>query len=277
MEKPQSVNRRTLLTGAVAAGLYPLVGHAGVGPFELKGQMVQGGYAFGRSGERKAIVLDGVVRGLTSESGHFVIGFDRDAPKQALLTIDGHGSQQIEVAPGTFDIQRIDGLPPSLVTPTDPALLERIGRERILKDKGFSSREDEDWFKGGFRWPLKDFRVSGTFGNQRILNGETKSPHYGIDLAAPTGTEVRAPQTARVVLAEPNLHFEGGLILLDHGQGLISMYLHLSAIEVKTGDIVRRGEVIGLVGATGRATGPHLCWRLKWRDRALDPSLMVKS
>ncbi|ESQ77998.1 M23 family metallopeptidase [Asticcacaulis sp. YBE204] len=245
------------------------------GPFTLTGKLVQGGYAIGKASPRREISVDGTPRGLTSADGSFVIGFDRDAPQMTRVDIAGDGRMDFEVARTAYDIQRIDNLPPDQVTPSDPTLLERIAREKDLKTAGFAHREDADWFRKGFTWPLRDFRVSGTFGNQRILNGVPKSPHYGFDMAAPAGLPVYAPQTARVALAEPDLHFEGGLILLDHGQGLISMYLHLSTLTVKKGDIVYQGQMIGQVGAKGRATGPHLCWRLKWRDRAMDPSLWV--
>ena len=118
-------------------------------------------------------------------------------------------------------------------------------------------------------------RRSSSFGGQRILNGKAGRPHYGVDLAAPVGAPIIAPAPGLVVLAEPTLHFEGGLTLIDHGQGLIGMFLHQSRQFVRAGDRVERGQRIGLVGQTGRATGPHLCWRLKWRAKNMDPSLMV--
>jgi murein DD-endopeptidase MepM/ murein hydrolase activator NlpD len=140
---------------------------------------------------------------------------------------------------------------------------------------GFSSRADRDDFRDGFAMPLSGYRLSAHFGGQRILNGEPRRPHYGADLAAPVGTPVRAPAGGIVSFAETGLHFEGGLILIDHGQGLITMYLHLSRVAVARGQVVTPGQLIGAVGREGRATGPHLCWRMKWRDRNLDPMLMV--
>ncbi|ADU15134.1 M23 family metallopeptidase [Asticcacaulis excentricus] len=247
------------------------------GPYNLTGKFVQGGFAIGRAEPRQEIILDGTARGLTSAHGDFIIGFDRDAPSMARLSIGSGPIMDFEILRTPYDTQRIDGLPSDQVIPSDPALLERIAKERELKNTGFASREDAIWFTHPYQWPLRRFVNSGRFGNQRILNGEPKSPHYGFDMAAPEGTPVYAPQTARVALAEPDLHFEGGLILLDHGQGLISMYLHLSTLTVKAGDFVTMGQIIGQVGQKGRATGPHLCWRLKWRDRALDPSLWIAS
>jgi len=144
-----------------------------------------------------------------------------------------------------------------------------------IKTEAFASRIDADHFRDGFVWPLEGFRITSRWGAQRILNGTPARPHYGIDLAAPQGTLVRAPAPGRVVLAREGMHFEGGLILIDHGQGLITAYLHQSQLLAHEGQTVARGDSLGRVGMTGRATGPHLCWRLKWRDRNMDPSLFV--
>lgn len=192
-----------------------------------------------------------------------------------VTTADGSASHEAEVAPGTFDIQRIDGLPANQVAPVDPVLLARIAAEGMRKAVGFNSVADLDAFKSGFIMPVEGARRSARFGGQRILNGEPKRPHFGVDLAAPVGTAVRAPAAGMVTFAETGLHFEGGLILIDHGQGLITAYLHLSKALVMAGDLVKQGQTIGAVGREGRATGPHLCWRMKWRGRNLDPSLMV--
>jgi murein DD-endopeptidase MepM/ murein hydrolase activator NlpD len=247
-------------------------------PFNMSGRFVQSGYAVGQGPPRAELWVDGALRGMTSENGYFYIGFDRDAPTACqvkLKTADDSETAELAIAPTLYDVQRVDGLPQDTVTPSSPALLERIKLEAALKAEAFASRVDSDAFKGGFIYPLETFIVSGHFGNQRILNGTPSSPHMGFDMAAPTGTPIRAPQAGLVVLAEPDLFYEGGLILIDHGQGLISMYLHQSRLIARKGDQVVQGQVIGEVGAKGRATGPHLCWRLKWGDRHMDPSLMV--
>jgi murein DD-endopeptidase MepM/ murein hydrolase activator NlpD len=244
----------------------------------LRGQLVQGGYAIGRAEPRAKILVNGEAVGEAAASGAFVIGFDRDEHPAYDLGLHGpkdSTERKLTIAPTAYDVQRVDGLPQDQVTPTDPALLERIKREAALKHEGFMSLADGDWFKDGFQWPLEHFRVSGRFGNQRILNGEPKPPHYGIDLAAPTGTPIHAPAPGVIALAVPDMHFDGGITLIDHGQGLISVYLHQSQQFVRKGDFVKTGQVIGHVGMTGRATGPHLCWRLKWRTRNLDPSLLT--
>lgn len=246
----------------------------------LSGRFVQGGHALGRTWPRALVFVDGESLTTASAGGVFVVGFDRDAPGSVQIEVRADGRvarRTLDIAPGRFPSSRIDGLPPSTVEPADPELLARIRREVALKAEGFASRLDADHFRDGFDWPLESFRVTSRWGSRRVLNGTPARPHYGIDLAAPHGTMVRAPAAGRVTLAQPALHFEGGLVLIDHGQGLITAYLHQSRLDVASGQDLMRGDPIGRVGMTGRATGPHLCWRMKWRDRNLDPSLMVKT
>jgi murein DD-endopeptidase MepM/ murein hydrolase activator NlpD len=274
----QVLNRRraglALLAWAASGG----VALAAPPPHEVSGRLVQGGFAIGRTAPGAEVIVDGTSVGRASERGLFIVGFDRDAAPSARISVrtpQGEAARTLAVAKGAFDVQRIDGLPADQVAPSDPALLARIKAEAARKAEGFASHIDADGFRGGFALPLAASRVSGRFGGQRILNGDPKRPHYGVDMAAPVGTPVRAPADGVVAFAERGLHFEGALILIDHGQGLISQYLHLSRIDVRKGDAVRRGQVIGAVGKEGRATGPHLCWRLKWRGRNLDPTLLV--
>lgn len=269
--------RRALLAGAGAAVVATPVARAS-DTLPLIGRFQQGGHAIGRTWAGAHIFVDGEALTTASAEGRFIVGFDRDAPASTRIEArDGDRSarRDLSIAPGDFPSTRIDGLPPSTVQPSDPALLARIQEEIALKTEGFASRVDSDDFANGFVWPLETFRVSSRWGSQRVLNGTPARPHYGIDLAAPQGTSIRAPTDGRVTFARPGMHFEGGLVLIDHGQGLITAYLHQSAITAVVGQRIRRGETIGRVGMTGRATGPHLCWRMKWRDRNLDPSLMV--
>jgi murein DD-endopeptidase MepM/ murein hydrolase activator NlpD len=223
------------------------------------------------------VLLNGAPATQASADGWFVIGFDRDAPPPALITVetaDGSASHQATIAPGTFDIQRIDGLAQDQVSPSDPALLARIAAEGRARAPA-SPAAGRRLLPHRLHLAVQATRRSSSFGGQRILNGEPKRPHYGVDLAAPVGTPVVAPAAGVVSFAETGLHFEGGLILIDHGQGLITAYLHLSRVDVTAGQPVVQGQLIGAVGQEGRATGPHLCWRMKWRDQNLDPSLMV--
>ncbi|HZW16424.1 MAG TPA: M23 family metallopeptidase [Brevundimonas sp.] len=272
--------RRALLAGAAALAAAGPARTRAADDLALTGRFVQGGHALGRTWPRAMVFVDGEALAAASSTGHFIVGFDRDAPASVEIEARAHGRstrRTLTLAPGQFDVTRIDGLPAATVTPSDPALLQRIAREVELKTEGFASRIDADHFRDGFDWPLTGFRVSSRWGAQRVLNGTPARPHYGVDLAAPAGTVIRAPAAGRVTLAEPDLHFEGGLILIDHGQGLITAYLHQSRLDVRAGQDVRRGDSLGRVGMSGRATGPHLCWRMKWRNRNMDPSLLVRT
>ena len=273
--------RRSFLAGAGAAALARPVRADPETPdhsLRLTGRFVQGGFAMGRTWPRALVFVDGEALTTASAAGIFIVGFDRDAAASARIEAVSGGRRRgrtLSIAAGDFRISRIDGLPAQTVTPTAPDVLARIRREAALKAEGFASRADSDDFNGGFVTPLETWRVSSGWGAQRILNGTPARPHYGLDLAAPAGSIIRAPCDGLVTLAEPDLHFEGGLTLIHHGQGLITAYLHQSRIDVTEGERVLTGQPIGRVGASGRATGPHLCWRMKWRDRNLDPSLMI--
>jgi murein DD-endopeptidase MepM/ murein hydrolase activator NlpD len=159
------------------------------------------------------------------------------------------------------------------VTPP-PALLERIRREKALVDAARRQEIAQPYFLSGFRWPVLG-RISGVYGSQRILNGEPRQPHYGVDIAAPVGTPVRAPADGIVTLAEPDLYYTGATLIIDHGYRLSSTLMHLNRIEARVGQRVRQGEVVATVGKSGRVTGPHLDWRINWRDARLDPALTV--
>jgi len=245
-------------------------------------QLRQGGFLIGRSTPRARVALDGQVVGEASASGLYIIGFDRDSGPRVALGVLPAGSsvwsqQDLSIAPVSYDIQHVDRLPPETVTPTDPAVIAHIAADRAKKAKAAASRDDADGFKDGFILPLERPIRTSPFGVQRVLNGEPKQPHYGVDLAAPQGTPIRAPAAGLVVLAEPDMFLEGGLTMIDHGQGLITYYLHQSRQVVAAGERVSRYQLIGEVGMKGRATGPHLCWRMSWRGRHMDPSLLTGS
>jgi murein DD-endopeptidase MepM/ murein hydrolase activator NlpD len=165
--------------------------------------------------------------------------------------------------------QPISGLPPGMVSPP-PETLERIGRERELVRASRRHDTPEPLFAVGFVWPATG-RISGVFGSRRILNGEPRAPHLGVDVARPTGTPVAAAAPGIVRLAERDLYFQGGTIVLDHGHGVSSSYLHLSRLDVRVGQRVAQGEVIAAIGATGRVTGPHLHFEIGWMGMPVDP------
>jgi murein DD-endopeptidase MepM/ murein hydrolase activator NlpD len=240
-----------------------------------EGALTQGGVALCRTTPGAEIFIEGEAAGRADENGWAVIGFTRESPSS--LRVEARHDERVEaitlaIGDREFDVQRVDGLPPQTVTPTEPEVLERIRRESALKNEAFASLAPLEGFLDRFILPV-DGVVSGRWGNQRILNGVPSTPHFGYDIAAPEGTPIRAPASGVVVLAEPDMHYEGGLVFIDHGQGLISMYLHMSRLDVRVGDVLQQGQVIGAVGARGRATGPHLCWRMRWRGRQLDPSI----
>jgi len=275
------LHRRGLIAGSAALLAAGAARAQTSGPdLDLTGRFTQGGHAIGRTWPRALVFVDGESLTAASADGWFIVGFDREAPGSVQIEARSNGRSArrvLDIAPGTFPSTVVNGLPPATVEPSDPALLARIREEVVLKTDGFASRVDTDGFHNGFVWPLENFRVTSRWGAQRVLNGTPARPHYGIDLAAPQGSAIRAPAPGLVTLAQPALHFEGGLVLIDHGQGLITAYLHQSRLEVRQGQTLMRGDLIGRVGMTGRATGPHLCWRMKWRDRNLDPSLLVKT
>lgn len=243
---------------------------------ECHGAFVQGGLAVCRTLPGAEVGSGGASLGEADGSGLIVIGFDRDAPESETLTFSlgrEEASITLSIAPRAFSEQSVSGLPPQTVTP-DAAAQERIARDRVHIDRGYASQAAVSGFLDGFIWPVEG-RISASWGARRIANGIPQRPHYGIDLAVPTGTPIRAPASGVVTLAQPDLLREGGLVMIDHGQGLITLYLHMSRLDVVEGQTVAQGNIIGAVGATGRATGPHLCWRMKWRDRFLDPSVAI--
>lgn len=244
--------------------------------YELKGEAVQGGLIFGTAAPGATVRLDGRDI-MVSDEGRFVIGFGRDDHGSVTLSVTEPGvDTQVEslaIGAREYNIERVDGLPPSTVTP-DPEALARIRREGALVANARKRRDTRTDWSSGFSWPAQG-RLSGFYGSQRILNGEPRRPHFGIDVAAPTGTPVTAPAPGIVTLAEPDLYYSGGTIIIDHGQGLSSSFLHLSAVDVSVGDAVNTGDPIGKIGSTGRSTGPHLDWRMNWLDKRVDPQRLV--
>jgi murein DD-endopeptidase MepM/ murein hydrolase activator NlpD len=244
---------------------------------EIRGEAIQGGLLFGSCGAGCRVSLDGQ-EVLVSPDGRFVVGFDRDETgTRNLLIREANGGENVmnlAVAPRDYDIERVDGLPPQTVTP-DPEALERIREEAAMVAEARAGRDPRADYASGFAWPAAG-RISGVYGSQRILNGEPRRPHYGLDIAAPTGSPVYAPADGVVTLAHDDMYFSGGTLVLDHGQGLSSSFLHLSRVLVAAGATVRQGQLIAEIGATGRASGPHLDWRMNWLDRRVDPQLLME-
>jgi murein DD-endopeptidase MepM/ murein hydrolase activator NlpD len=183
-------------------------------------------------------------------------------------------ARTINVEPRKYRVQRINGLPNNMINPPKK-VLERIIIENKKIKKVRMRDSNFSFWKSGFVWPAKG-RISGVYGSQRILNGRPKQPHYGIDIAAPRGSLVVAPTGGVVALAEPDLYYSGGTIIIDHGHGLTSAFLHMDKLFVVVGDVVSQSQLIGTIGSTGRSTGPHLDWRINWFEKRIDPSLLVE-
>lgn len=242
----------------------------------LKGRFIQGGLVIGQAQPGTRVRFQD--RALpVSEEGVFVFGFNRDdpSPQQLQITLPGGESQTVSlpITKRSYQIQRVTGVPPRTVNP-DPKDMDRIRQEQAAVGQAREVVSLNTFFRNRFIWPVNG-RMTGVYGSQRIYNGEPRSPHFGLDLAVPEGTPVLAPADAVVSMAYEDMFFSGNTIVLDHGMGISTSYLHLSKMRVKTGDVVKQGDVIGEVGATGRATGPHLCWRLNWFQSRLDPQLLM--
>lgn len=242
----------------------------------LTGELIQGGMLVGHALPGAWIRFEGHSLRVGPD-GEFAIGFGRDAPSHMRLVVhnpDGSAlTRQLSIRQRHYHIQRISGLPPRQVTP-DKADLLRIRQEaaEIRQARRVDSPRTD--FDGQWIWPVTGV-ITGVYGSQRILNGKPRSPHTGVDIAAPAGTPVRAPANGVVRLCAPALFFSGGTVILDHGHGISTTYVHLRRIDVHEGQVVRQGQVLGEVGATGRATGPNLHWGLNWFEQRLDPSLLV--
>ncbi|MSO89416.1 MAG: M23 family metallopeptidase [Rhodospirillaceae bacterium] len=243
---------------------------------EFKGEFVQGGMVVGRTQPGSQVTFDDRVLSV-SPDGYFAFGFARDSKLTASLVIvapDGsRDSQTLKINKRTYDIRRVNGLPQNTVTP-DPVELARIADDakqvaavRVVDSPLLA-------FTQGFSWPVLG-PISGVYGSQSILNGEARSPHLAVDIAAPEGAEITAPADGVVTFAHQDLLLTGRTMILDHGHGIATTYSHMSAMSAKVGDRVKKGDPIGKVGKTGRVTGPHLHWGLSWLSTALDAQLVV--
>lgn len=237
----------------------------------FKGDREQGGLLIGQAVPGSTVTVEGqAIR--VSKDGRFLVGFGRKAPKQVLVMVNGK-AYPIGVKQRDYKIQRIDGLPKKKVTP-DPEAIKRIKADNAKIKAVRKLDTDFPFFAASFRWPVTG-RISGVFGSQRILNGKPRSPHNGVDIAAPTGTPIVAMTDGIIALVHPDMFYTGQTVMIDHGHGLTSVYVHMSKTYVKEGQKVLKGDVIGEVGMTGRATGPHLHWGVSLFGTHLDPALLV--
>lgn len=214
-----------------------------------------------------------------ADNGLIVFGIGRDEVQPKLLHIRLRNGEmvhrQIMITARQFNIETINGVPQDTVTPP-PEIATRIEREQAEVVAARLRNDERRDFDTAFIWPVEG-RVSGVYGSQRIYNGTPKSWHSGLDVAVAKGTPIKAPAGGIISFAKPDLYLTGGTVLIDHGMGISSNFLHLSRLDVKVGDRVEKGQIIGLVGATGRATGPHMHWGMNWLKLRIDPQLLVSN
>jgi murein DD-endopeptidase MepM/ murein hydrolase activator NlpD len=267
------LHRRGVLAAGLAALAVPARGQDV--RFTVTGAMEQGSLALGQAPPGALVALDGRPLSVTAD-GRFAFGFGPDQTAPSLVSVaypDGGGdSRSFTPAPRQYEEQRVNGLPQNTVTPP-PEVRARIQREAAAIYLARLRDTAEGDFFAGLDWPARGI-LSGVFGSRRIDNGVAMAPHYGVDIAAPEGTPIHAPADGIVSLSDDH-YLNGGLTLLDHGRGVSTAYLHQSRRLVRAGERVRRGQEIGRVGATGRATGPHLHWAMNWFEMRLDPSRSV--
>jgi murein DD-endopeptidase MepM/ murein hydrolase activator NlpD len=274
---PGAVLPRWLGLALLCGGLLACAGsgRAAEPAVSLEGNITQGGLVTGRAPVGSRITLDGKpVRQLAD--GRFLIGFGRDAKPEAVLKVEHMGAsvtRRLAVKTRRYRIQRITGLPPRMVTPPKEVLARIRADSKLIRGARLTDTP-KPYFDSGFIWPVEG-PISGVYGSQRILNGKPRRPHFGVDIAMPTGTPVRAAAAGIVRVAVTDMYFTGGTVLIDHGFGLNSVYSHLSSVRVKPGQAVTKGDVIGAIGATGRATGAHLDWRVNLFLTRLDPAMLV--
>jgi len=267
------IPRRVFLSGGCAFAAVPFVARADLARLSLAGSLQQGSLVVGTA-KGARVTVNGAPSQVSSD-GVFAFGFNYDQTGSSLVVAsfsDGR-SESREVVPVVrkYDIQQVNGLPENTVH-IPPEAEARIRRENALVAEARKRDTAATDFCKPFDWPVKGI-VSGTFGSQRIDNGTPMTPHFGVDIAAAKGTPIHAPADGVVSLAEPDFYLTGGTTMLDHGHGVSTVYIHQDEVKVKAGDAVKRGDVIGLVGMKGRATGPHLHWGMNWFQMRLDPSL----
>ncbi len=243
---------------------------------EFIGNFKQGSFILGKTDPNSKVYIDNrKVR--VSSDGYFAFGLDRDRKNNVLIKVKNDRETKLiekKVFKRKYKIQRIDGLPPKQVTPP-PEVYERIKKDNILIGKARAIDSKLVFFKDKFIYPIDKYIITGVYGSQRILNGKPRRPHYGIDFHAPEGTPVKSMMDGVVTLVENDMYFTGGTIIFDHGHGVSTLYMHMKDINVQKGQKVKKGEVVGTLGQSGRATGPHLDIRLNWFEVKLDPATVL--
>ena len=242
---------------------------------EFNGKFIQGHFIIGKT-EPKSKIIIGKKEVKVSKDGYFVFGIDRDRKFDVLVTKIKEGKKEKiikKVFKRKYKIQKIDGLPENKVTPPEE-VYKRIKDENYRIGEARAINSNLIFFKNKFIMPVNGI-VTGVYGSQRILNGKPRWPHYGIDIAAKQGTKIKSSGCGIVTMAEDDLYYTGGTIIMDHGHGISTIYSHLEKVMVRVGDKINQGDIIGTVGSTGRSTGPHLDFRINWFQTRLDPMTVL--
>ena len=244
---------------------------------KLEGEVKQGSLLVGMTTANNKVFLNNDPLKV-SRHGLFTFGFSRDDEKTHELRIVAEDGEELKqyLTPKrrTYNIQKIEGIAKSIMEPSAESL-KRIKQDSIKIKAARALSSDNIDFAHGFKVPAKG-RITGVYGSQRIYNGVPKNPHFGLDYAGPTGSLVKAPAAGVVTVWEPDMFYSGGTLIIDHGHGVTSTFLHLSASIVEVGDHVKQGQNVAKIGSTGRSTGPHLDWRINWHGVRLDPALALK-
>ena len=242
---------------------------------EFNGKFIQGHFIIGKT-EPKSKIIIGKKEVKVSKDGYFVFGIDRDRKFDVVITKIKEGKKEKiikKVFKRKYKIQKIDGLPENKVTPPEE-VYKRIKDENYRIGEARAINSNLIFFKNKFIMPV-DGIITGVYGSQRILNGKPRWPHYGIDIAAKQGTKIKASGSGIITMAEDDLYYTGGTIIMDHGHGISTIYSHLEKVMVRVGDKINQGDIIGTVGSTGRSTGPHLDFRINWFQTRLDPMTVL--
>ncbi|WP_284207194.1 M23 family metallopeptidase [Thalassotalea eurytherma] len=253
------------------------VSHVTLAQVQLAGEITQGSLIVGKTLPGSKVFIDGKALPV-STLGDFAFGFGRDQTKPiALKVIEPNGdveSKTLKPTAREYNIQRVEGIAKKIMNP-NPKAVARAKKDRAQVKQARAVSSELTAFSQGFIPPIQG-TVTGVYGSQRYYNGVPKTPHYGLDYAGKTGDPVKAPADGKVTMWVPDMFYSGGTMIIDHGQGISSTFLHLSGSHVKVGDLVKQGQVVAKVGSTGRSTGPHLDWRINWHNVRLDPALALK-
>ncbi|PAJ72958.1 peptidase [Pseudoalteromonas sp. NBT06-2] len=257
--------------------LIALLINSPVNALELKGNLIQGGMVIGQLPKAKLVYLNGQKLKL-GNSGLFVFGFGRDAKLDHVLSwkdnTGTHHTKPFLITKRDYKIDKIEGIAKKYVSPPKSVLKRTKAEAKAVREARNKLSDRVDFLEPVYR-PAQG-RISGVYGSQRYFNGTPKRPHFGLDIANKTGTQIFSPLPGKVIFSNPDLYYSGGTLIIDHGYGITSTYIHLSKVTAKLGQEIKTGDKIAKIGATGRVTGPHLDWRLNWKQVRLDPELVMQ-